>query len=71
MRITAIIALLLAIAANSAAESHRSDKRALTIADLYDIKNVDDPQCSPDGNQVAFTVTTMTWRRARATPKST
>jgi Tol biopolymer transport system component len=36
-----------------------SDKRAFTIADLYDLKNVADPQISPDGKKIAFTVTTQ------------
>jgi dipeptidyl aminopeptidase/acylaminoacyl peptidase len=40
-----------------AAPADPSAKRALTIADLYDLKNVADPQCSPDGKRVAFTVT--------------
>jgi dipeptidyl aminopeptidase/acylaminoacyl peptidase len=31
-------------------------KRAFTIADLYKIKSVSDPQYSPDGRQVAFTM---------------
>jgi dipeptidyl aminopeptidase/acylaminoacyl peptidase len=35
----------------------RAEKRAFTIADLYRIKNVTEPQYSPDGRMVAFTVT--------------
>ena len=34
-----------------------AEKRALTIADLYKIKSVSDPQYSPDGKRIAFTVT--------------
>lgn len=34
-----------------------AEKRAFTIEDLYDIKNVLDPQYSPDGRLVAFAVT--------------
>jgi dipeptidyl aminopeptidase/acylaminoacyl peptidase len=34
-----------------------AQKRAFTIADLYKIKNVNDPQISPDGKKVAFVVT--------------
>jgi dipeptidyl aminopeptidase/acylaminoacyl peptidase len=32
-------------------------KRAFTLADLYALKNVSDPQISPDGSYVLFTVT--------------
>ena len=32
--------------------------RALTIEDYYKIKSVGDPQISPDGKWVAFTLTT-------------
>ena len=35
----------------------RAEKRAFTLADLYRIKNVTDPQISPDGKKVAFVVT--------------
>ena len=31
-----------------------ADKRAFQIADLYDIRNVSDPQISPDGKTIAF-----------------
>ena len=34
-----------------------AEKRAFTIADLYKIKSVTDPQYSPDGKNVAFAVT--------------
>lgn len=34
-----------------------AQKRAFTIADLYQIKSVNDPQYSPDGRLIAFTVT--------------
>ena len=34
-----------------------AEKRAFTIKDLYDIKSVSDPQYSPDGKRIAFTVT--------------
>ncbi len=35
----------------------QAQKRAFTIADLYKIKSVNDPQISPDGKQIAFVVT--------------
>jgi dipeptidyl aminopeptidase/acylaminoacyl peptidase len=34
-----------------------AQKRAFTIADLYKVKTVADPQYSPDGKKIAFTVT--------------
>lgn len=34
-----------------------ADKQPFTISDLYKIKNVSDPQISPDGNKIVFTVT--------------
>jgi dipeptidyl aminopeptidase/acylaminoacyl peptidase len=36
-----------------------AEKKAFTIRDLYHIKSVYDPQYSPDGKQIAFTVTTF------------
>jgi dipeptidyl aminopeptidase/acylaminoacyl peptidase len=63
---TMILALLLVIAANSAAENPLPDNRALTIADLYDLRSVDDPQCSPDGTRVAFTVTTHDMEKGKS-----
>lgn len=35
-----------------------AQKRAFTIADLYQIKDVSDPQFSPDGRHIAFVLTT-------------
>ena len=34
----------------------QAQKRAFTIADLFAIRNVDDPQYSPDGKKIAFVV---------------
>ena len=34
-----------------------AQKRAFTIADLYKVKSIADPQFSPDGKKIAFTVT--------------
>jgi len=56
MRTKSFIALTLLIFA-FAVQADDDAKRALTIADLYDLKSVGDPQCSPDGKRVAFTVT--------------
>ena len=33
-----------------------AQKRAFTIADLYRLRTIDDPQMSPDGKQIAFVV---------------
>ena len=34
-------------------------RRTLTPDDIFELKNVGDPRISPDGNWVAYTVTTM------------
>jgi len=36
-----------------------AQKQAFTIADLYKIKNVTDPQISPDGKKIAYVVTSF------------
>ncbi len=41
-------------------------KRAFTIEDLYRIKNVADPQISPDGKQIAFVVTEYNLREGKS-----
>ncbi len=38
--------------------SQTAPKRALTVDDLYRLHDVADPQCSPDGKWVAYTVST-------------
>ena len=50
---TTVIAMLIAL---TAAGVH-AEKRAFTIADIYRIKGVTDPQISPDGMRISFTVT--------------
>jgi dipeptidyl aminopeptidase/acylaminoacyl peptidase len=52
-----VILSLVAVVAASEPADPAATRRALTIADLYDIRNVGDPQFSPDGNFIAFTVT--------------
>lgn len=37
----------------------QAEKRAFTIEDLYRIKNVSDPQISPDGEKIAFVITSF------------
>ena len=41
------------------AEVRSADKRVLTVDDMFEIRNVSDPQISPDGNWVAYTVSKM------------
>jgi len=48
------MALLFVVATSASAYAQ---KRPFTIADLYKIKNVTDPNISPNGKQVVFTVT--------------
>jgi dipeptidyl aminopeptidase/acylaminoacyl peptidase len=54
-----LFALLLAVAPAVA------EKRAFTIEDLYRVKDVADPQVSPDGRTVLYTVGTKDLGRAR------
>jgi dipeptidyl aminopeptidase/acylaminoacyl peptidase len=51
--------LLTALACHAlpdAAMAQSGDKRPFAISHLYDIRDVSDPQCSPDGSRVAFVV---------------
>ena len=52
---TLLLSMLLIL---SAAAPTLGEKRAFTIKDLYEIKNVVDPQYSPDGKRIAFSATT-------------
>ncbi len=51
MKSYSIILLTLVLSASGVAQ-----KRAFTIADLYKIKTVENPQFSPDGKRIVFTV---------------
>ena len=42
-----------------------AEKKPFTIEDLYHIKSVSDPQYSPDGKQIAFTVTTFNLKEGK------
>ncbi|MCG3153420.1 MAG: Dipeptidyl-peptidase 5 [bacterium] len=43
-----------------------AQKRAFTIADLYKIKDVSDPQFSPDGRHIAFVLTTHNLQKGKS-----
>lgn len=45
-------------ATNHSASAEQSGKRRLTVDDYFSIRDVTDPQISPDGKWVAYTVTT-------------
>src|SRR5690606_31973600 len=48
-----------AVAAAPATQLHAQSGRAFTPADWYRVTTVSDPAMSPDGNRIAFTVTTV------------
>jgi dipeptidyl aminopeptidase/acylaminoacyl peptidase len=54
-RLSALLALALAVVASAQSPS----KRLLRAGDIYQIRNVSDPQLSPDGAWVAYGVTTV------------
>src|SRR4051812_31683009 len=53
-----IIAFVTTLLAATTLGAQSPAKRPLRVGDLYALKNVGDPQLSPDGNWVAYTVTT-------------
>ena len=60
------IALMIAMAAGTTAALVAQPRRLLTVDDLYNVREVRDPQRSPDGAWVAYTVT----RAIRETDKN-
>ena len=54
-----LFAGLLLLAAFLASPSLAADARPLQPADVFNLKDVSDPRLSPDGRQVAYTVTTL------------
>jgi dipeptidyl aminopeptidase/acylaminoacyl peptidase len=52
-----VVALVIAIGACSALPSSAQPRRLLTVDDLFNVREVRDPQRSPDGRWVAYTVT--------------
>jgi dipeptidyl aminopeptidase/acylaminoacyl peptidase len=61
-----VIAFVLAIGLCGALPSHAQSRRLLTVDDLYNLREVRDPQRSPDGKWVAYTVS----RAIRETDKN-
>jgi len=59
MRRTTVIALAATAVALAAAVGLAADTRPFTVQDLVRMERISDPQPSPDGSHVAFTVTTM------------
>src|SRR5215831_2904873 len=58
MRLTRTLALLL-LTASVLSVSAQTARRPLKLDDLARFRNVGDPQCSPDGQSVAYTVSTI------------
>ena len=52
-----VIALALALGTCGVVASHAQPRRLLTVDDLFSLREVRDPQRSPDGQWVAYTVT--------------
>ncbi len=61
MRITSTMVLALSLSVTSAvpAQAQAPAKRPISIDDIYRMQEVGNPQCSPDGNWIAYTVTTF------------
>src|SRR5438874_1888397 len=67
MRRFALAALL--VAAPLSAQTPAPAKRALRATDLYRLRNVIDPQLSPDGAWVAYTLSAIDSAKDKKTPK--
>ena len=50
-------AVLVVLTLSLLAQPGWADKRAFTLEDLYQLKSVADPQISPDGQRIAFVIT--------------
>ena len=59
MKIPALIALALFIACTSISSTHAQSKRPVAIDDIYRTQQVGNPQTSPDGKWIAYTLTTI------------
>jgi len=58
MRVARIASILLSCAVAVAAAQSSAAKRPIRIGDMYHLKNVGDPQISPEGKWVAYVVST-------------
>ena len=59
MRATRLLRLALIAALLSSSPAFAAEGRALTPNDVFSLKDVADPRLSPDGRQVAYTLTTL------------
>ena len=55
----AAVSLTVLILIGAGAEVRSADKRLLTVDDLFELREVGDPQISPDGNWVAYSVSRL------------
>jgi dipeptidyl aminopeptidase/acylaminoacyl peptidase len=58
-RLAALVLLLAAVAAPATAEAQSAVKRPLSANDIYRYRSVNDPQISPDGAWVAYSVSAV------------
>jgi dipeptidyl aminopeptidase/acylaminoacyl peptidase len=58
-RLAALVLLLAAVAAPATAEAQSAVKRPLSANDIYRYRSVNDPQISPDGTWVAYSVSAV------------
>ncbi len=67
--ITTVVALTLALTLGAAAPTAAAQQRALEADDLFAIKRVGNPQVSPDGKWVAYTVGTTSLEDEKSTTR--
>ena len=63
------VALCAAWLACASSAATQPQKRPMTLVDLLNIPRVGDPQISPDGQHVTFTLATTDWRGNRRVPR--
>ncbi len=69
LRTSTIVTLGLIVTAATALPGTAQSKRALEVDDLFGIKRVGSPQISPDGEWVAYTVTTTSLEDEKSTTR--